>query len=607
MIPKGTLPTSLATKFTETHAAQVNINEYHDGSSHRFALVTSGRRKWTLSKRLTAFQIALLRDFQNTINGGAFYFYNPSETIPPFSPNPIGTAGLYLVRFNNDWSQVSRVGRSDLDIELMEVTSGLGLPDTGPGNLGGLPSGGGGGTGGGTTPPPSLLDLPIDPLLAGGEWLQYNSQGAVGYGPISYGGYLWSYGTASEFDGSEGGGIFNDVTGAGVYRSADGTSWAKQGGDVWFGNFPNAAYWDGSSSTITFLIGGFASGAEPNSSNVKLVDFDMATSSYGTPTGSVFLTAQNERRWLHDHRLFKLSNGTYRVLYRVENQSWDFSSGQRVVTETSIDIYYVDYSGGSWSSLVLVAGGIGNWCGPTYAVQDGDAVHIVYGVLEYADLGVFPTVGFPQITQDGYRYIRIDADGSMTAPETISALGGDANTTWTIQNGIVSGSNIIIPASRTTFDPSSFATTTNMGVLIGTPKESPTFTWVQVGTGPINSSFGSQPIDIKLIRLGTKDYLAWLLQNPSPPYHKSQIYVASSTNHGTSWTEPQLMLDLDANPPEPNDRGYYNGPANPDVPTIFQLNIANISLGTALNGTTLGLMYTSWATYWTNAPAVLGL
>lgn len=128
-IALGTLPFSLSTKFTESHAVQASINEYHDGSSQRTSLVVGGRRTWKLSKRLTAYQLGTLRDFWESLKNGAFYFYNPSETLPPFSHAPMGTSGRYLVRFANDWEQSNGMARSDTGVELVELASDLDISD----------------------------------------------------------------------------------------------------------------------------------------------------------------------------------------------------------------------------------------------------------------------------------------------------------------------------------------------------------------------------------------------------------------------------------------------------------------------------------------------
>jgi hypothetical protein len=52
-----------------------------------------------------------------------FYFYDPYGTNPKFSYGPTGTAvtGRYTVRFNSDWNQSVSPGRSDVQLELIEL------------------------------------------------------------------------------------------------------------------------------------------------------------------------------------------------------------------------------------------------------------------------------------------------------------------------------------------------------------------------------------------------------------------------------------------------------------------------------------------------------
>ena len=85
----------------------------------------TSRKKWTLTKRLTPAQLAALRNFYDARNGlhEPFYFYDPYDTNPKFSYDPTGVAvtGRYTVRFNSDWSQSVTPGRSDVQIELIEL------------------------------------------------------------------------------------------------------------------------------------------------------------------------------------------------------------------------------------------------------------------------------------------------------------------------------------------------------------------------------------------------------------------------------------------------------------------------------------------------------
>jgi len=121
--PFGTLAHSLSSKFTESHNAQVLINEYADGFCQRGSLVTSGRRSWSISKRLTVAQLQELRTFWESARGRPFYFYNPSETNPPYSHNPDGTSGRYIVRFSSDWDQTNGMVKSEAGFDIIELAS----------------------------------------------------------------------------------------------------------------------------------------------------------------------------------------------------------------------------------------------------------------------------------------------------------------------------------------------------------------------------------------------------------------------------------------------------------------------------------------------------
>lgn len=386
--------------------------------------------------------------------------------------------------------------------------------------------------------------------------------------------------------------------GGAVYKSADGTTWTKEDSNVWFGQLPDAAYWDGSSSTITILLCDIVVHDSASFGNMsgQVIEFHMDTGTYGAPTPSVELVGSSpgNDQYLVGTRVFKLSNGTYRVLYNAQNHHMENHlsdsppSFQETVTDTGI--YYVDYVGGAWTSPVIIAGGAGNWYAPFYAVQDGDATHVIYGVQEYPDGGALSTGSNLAVQQTGFRYVQIAADGSLSTPQTIDALPGtgtNAAPIWVLQTGIISGDNIIIPAAKWEYPFG--GRHTKMGVLIGSPKANPTFTWAQFSMAPVPDDAGD-PYDMKMIRLGSTDYLGWLHFKQTDP-GVGQIYVVTSSDHGSSWTPPQLVLDVIAWPPPPADG---------DTQYVY-----SISLGAALDGTSLGLMYTSWATYWTNAPALL--
>lgn len=121
--PVDTLPFSLSTKFSEQRGLDINSNMYADGSCDRNPLMASGRRKWSISKRLSIANLQTLGDFWLAHRAAPFYFYNPHETDPPFSHSPSGDAGRYVVRFNSDWQETIGMPRSDASIELMEIAT----------------------------------------------------------------------------------------------------------------------------------------------------------------------------------------------------------------------------------------------------------------------------------------------------------------------------------------------------------------------------------------------------------------------------------------------------------------------------------------------------
>ena len=123
--PATVLPQSLCRAFTHERAYPLIENEYKNGESQRSVLATNSRKRWRLTKRLTPAALQMLRNFYDARNGTTepFFFYDPYDTTPKFSYDPTGqvTTGRYIVRFNSDWQQSSGPGRSDVEIELLEV------------------------------------------------------------------------------------------------------------------------------------------------------------------------------------------------------------------------------------------------------------------------------------------------------------------------------------------------------------------------------------------------------------------------------------------------------------------------------------------------------
>ena len=123
--PATVLPLSLCKSFVHERAYPLIENEYKNGESQRSVQAATSRKRWRLAKRLPPAVLQTLRTFYEARNGTteAFYFYDPYDTSPKFSYDPTGvaTVGRYTVRFNSDWQQSSGPGRSDVQIELLEL------------------------------------------------------------------------------------------------------------------------------------------------------------------------------------------------------------------------------------------------------------------------------------------------------------------------------------------------------------------------------------------------------------------------------------------------------------------------------------------------------
>jgi hypothetical protein len=123
--PATVLPLSLSRAFAHSREYPLIENEYRNGESQRSVQASNSRKRWQLAKRLAPAALQVLREFYEARSGPTepFYFYDPYETNPKFSHDPTGvvTVGRYTVRFNGDWQQSSGLGRSDVQIELLEL------------------------------------------------------------------------------------------------------------------------------------------------------------------------------------------------------------------------------------------------------------------------------------------------------------------------------------------------------------------------------------------------------------------------------------------------------------------------------------------------------
>jgi hypothetical protein len=123
--PGAVLPLSLSTAFVHTREYSIIGNDYRNGESQRSRQASTSRKRWTLSKRLTPAQLQSLRDFYEARSGShePFYFYDTYDASPRFSYDSTGQSlnGRYVVRFDCEWSQSVGPGRSDVQIQLIEL------------------------------------------------------------------------------------------------------------------------------------------------------------------------------------------------------------------------------------------------------------------------------------------------------------------------------------------------------------------------------------------------------------------------------------------------------------------------------------------------------
>ena len=136
--PTAVMPLSLSTAFSAARDWTVDSNSYANGDYQGFIPQVydpiggatqgfqSSRRSWQMTKRLTTAQCNALLAFWKLVEGcqQEFWFYDPYETVPPFSYDPSGAAasGRYAVRFNGDLTIAMSTGRAaQANISLLEV------------------------------------------------------------------------------------------------------------------------------------------------------------------------------------------------------------------------------------------------------------------------------------------------------------------------------------------------------------------------------------------------------------------------------------------------------------------------------------------------------
>jgi hypothetical protein len=105
--PTDVMPAHLSRAFHEEMHLEADLNMYPDGSSDRNPLAQNNRHYFTMQQNLSPDDWSALRSFYYAHQGRAFYFYNPRETVPPFSWDATGqnTVGRYTVAFDGTWSE----------------------------------------------------------------------------------------------------------------------------------------------------------------------------------------------------------------------------------------------------------------------------------------------------------------------------------------------------------------------------------------------------------------------------------------------------------------------------------------------------------------------
>lgn len=125
--PNGVLPQALCTAFTEMRQYEVLQNDYHDGTIQRSQLAQASRRKYRLTERLAASALPALYAFLSARIGVPFIYYDPFDVASGAQPGSnydatgANTQGQVVVVVRGNWSQVTDMCRSNVNLELEEV------------------------------------------------------------------------------------------------------------------------------------------------------------------------------------------------------------------------------------------------------------------------------------------------------------------------------------------------------------------------------------------------------------------------------------------------------------------------------------------------------
>jgi len=124
-------PTGLYAGYAMTLERHLLKSEYADGSFQRASDVTTSGRKWRFTRKLTASQLAELRDFYFAHVGRPFLFSDlytsrPNvnfDEMPGLADDLPGTMddAKMIVVFSSAWSETAVMSRWQVSLELTEV------------------------------------------------------------------------------------------------------------------------------------------------------------------------------------------------------------------------------------------------------------------------------------------------------------------------------------------------------------------------------------------------------------------------------------------------------------------------------------------------------
>jgi hypothetical protein len=121
--PVTVLPKIIALNFTRIYERPAHVNQYMNGECQTGSYITYDRGRWRFTGRLTNTLRQALRAFYIARSGSLepFYLIDPWETSPAFTYDPEDTYGRHTVRFDCGWQDALELGRSNVDLELVEI------------------------------------------------------------------------------------------------------------------------------------------------------------------------------------------------------------------------------------------------------------------------------------------------------------------------------------------------------------------------------------------------------------------------------------------------------------------------------------------------------